>query len=81
MSFTGEWSNNWDVFRQEFEDYALVTGLQDKPKNVQAATLRSVLGAECRHIYRHNLDLTTKEQGDPASIMQALEKYFKDGVP
>ncbi len=33
MNMNGDWSDNWGLFRAEFEDYALVM--------VQAATLRT----------------------------------------
>ncbi|KAJ8378650.1 hypothetical protein AAFF_G00237740 [Aldrovandia affinis] len=77
MSFTGDWSVNWDIFRAEYEDYVLVTGTAEKDKKIQAATLRSVMGSECRHVYRHNLNLSVAGTGDPAVILDELEKYFK----
>ena len=73
MSFAGDWNANWDVFRAEFEDYILVTGLADRLNNVQAAMLRTVMGNECRHIYRHNLNLTEAQRGDPKTTLDALE--------
>ncbi|KAJ8373154.1 hypothetical protein AAFF_G00270600 [Aldrovandia affinis] len=77
MSFTGDWSVYWDIFRAEYEDYVLVTGTAEKDKKIQAATLRSVMGSECRHVYRHNLNLSVAGTGDPAVILDELEKYFK----
>uniref|UniRef100_A0AAZ3SA70 Uncharacterized protein n=1 Tax=Oncorhynchus tshawytscha TaxID=74940 RepID=A0AAZ3SA70_ONCTS len=77
MVLTGDWNTNWDNFRDEFEDYALATGLHEKPNEVQAATLRSLMGSECRHIYRHNLTLTARLQCDAKAILDALENYFK----
>ncbi|KAL0148754.1 hypothetical protein M9458_055932, partial [Cirrhinus mrigala] len=65
-----------DLFRAEFDDYVLVTGLAEKTKQVQAATLRSVMGPECRHVYRHNLNLTAAQQGDVKTILDAPEAYF-----
>ncbi|KAJ8361627.1 hypothetical protein SKAU_G00181520 [Synaphobranchus kaupii] len=42
------------------------------------------MGSECRHVYRHNLNLSVAGQGDPAvirasvwSVLDELEKYFK----
>ena len=35
------------------------------------------MGSECRHIYRHNLNLSDQDQGDAAVILDALERYFK----
>lgn len=43
MKLSGNLSANWEIFQAEYEDYTLATGLGDKPKLVQAATLRSVI--------------------------------------
>ncbi|XP_066552776.1 uncharacterized protein LOC136718890 [Amia ocellicauda] len=77
MSLTGDWNTNWEIFKAEFEDYALVTGLKDKDTAIQAATLRSLMGGECRYIYRQNLSLTAAQQNDVNAIMAALDTYFK----
>lgn len=74
MKLTGDLANNWDEFRSEFEDYMLATGLKEKEKDVQAATLRRVMGSECRHIYKHNLGLSAEQAKDPTV---ALEAHFK----
>lgn len=55
----------------------LVTGMAEKDKKIQAATLRSVLGSEPRHVYRHNLNLTVEHRGNHATILSALERYLK----
>uniref|UniRef100_A0A8B9JE72 ribonuclease H n=1 Tax=Astyanax mexicanus TaxID=7994 RepID=A0A8B9JE72_ASTMX len=77
MKLTGDVSSNWEIFRAEFEDYALATELLEKSEVVQAATLRTVMGAECRHIYKHNLALTDEQRADTRAILDALEEYFK----
>lgn len=52
MDFAGDWSANWDFFsRTEYEDYVLVTKMAEKDKKIQAATLLSVMGSKCRHVY------------------------------
>lgn len=77
MKLSGNLSANCDIFRAEYEDYALATELVSKPKEVQAATLRSVMGPECRHVYKHNLTLSAAEQADVTVILNSLEQYFK----
>lgn len=74
---SGDLASNWDNFRVEFEDYVLATGLSEKEQPVQAATLRRVMGNECRHIYKHNLGLTADQGKDVKVILDALEEYFK----
>lgn len=43
----------------EFEDDLLASGLYEKSAEVQAATLRRVMGSESHPIYKHNLYITT----------------------
>lgn len=74
MDFADDWSSNWDVFRAQYEDYVLVTGMAEKDKKIQAG---HIVGSECRHVYRHNLNLSVEQQGAPTAILDALEKYFK----
>ncbi len=35
------------------------------------------MGPECRHVYRHNLNLTAAQQGDVKTILESLDPYFK----
>lgn len=77
MKLSGNLSANWEIFRAEYEDYASATGLVGKPEEVQAATPRSVMGAECRRVYKHNLNLSNEEQADVTVILNSLEWYFK----
>ena len=53
MKLSGDLAANWDTFKEDFQDYILVSGMKDK--EVEAATLRRVMGSECKHIYKHNL--------------------------
>lgn len=76
MKLSGNWSTNWDIFRAEFEDYSLAMDLTQASKAVQAATLRTVMGPECRHVYKHNLELTADERNDVKKVLDKLEEYF-----
>ncbi|RXN31866.1 Retrovirus-related Pol poly from transposon [Labeo rohita] len=77
MRMSGDISTNWDIFRAEFEDYELATGLIEKPEEVRAAALRRLMGNECRHIYSHNIVLTEAQAKNPKAILDALGAYFK----
>jgi hypothetical protein len=39
---------NWKLFQEAYEDYAIATELTEKDKTVQVATLKTVMGQECR---------------------------------
>ena len=52
MNCIGDVSNNWKNFREGYEDYLVTTGLDQKDKKVQVATLESLMGNECRKILK-----------------------------
>ena len=77
MKLTGDLANNWKEFRLEFEDYMQPMGLNEKGKDVQAATLRRVMGSECRHLYKHNVEPSAEQAKDPTVILDAFGGAFQ----
>ena len=43
----GEASANWEFFLELWQNYNVATGLAKKDKEIQAATLATVMGREC----------------------------------
>ena len=76
MKVSGDWINNWEFFRQQWEDYELATGLDKQPEAIRLATLRSVMGKDCLQIFL-NLKLTEEESTSVNASLAALEAYFK----
>lgn len=76
MQMSRDLAKNWEVFHAEFEDFVLAAGLNEKSEEVQAASLRRLMGNECRHIYTHNVILDEEQKKDPAAILDALGEYF-----
>ena len=76
MEVKDDLMSNWSFFRDQWEDYEIATGLNDKDKTVRVATLRSVMGRECLQILK-NLDITEDDRKDPKKCIDALENYFK----
>ena len=66
---------NWKVFKEAFTDYATATQLTEKEATIQAATLKTIMGKECRQILLH-LELTEADQKDTAIILDKLQAYF-----
>ena len=48
MVCAGNLSENWKAFKEAFNDFATATQLTDKDEPIQAATLKTVMGKECR---------------------------------
>ena len=44
MEVKGDLLSNWKFFKDQWENYIVVTGLREKSKNVRVAALRSVMG-------------------------------------
>ena len=72
---TGDVASNWKIFTEAFADYSTATKLTKKAAEVQAATLKTVMGKDCRQILSR-LELTEEEKKDTAAILTKLKAYF-----
>jgi len=73
---TGDASTNWKIFKEAYKDYATAIELKKKEKAIQAATLKTIMGKECRQILAR-LELSDADAKDPAVVLAKLEAYFK----
>ena len=71
MVCTGDVASNWKIFTEAFADYSTATELTKKAAEVQAATLKTVMGKDCRQILSR-LELTEEEKKDTAAILAKL---------
>ena len=76
MCVKGDPVNNWEFFRQQWEDYEVATGLDKQDQKIRLATFRSVMGKECLQIFL-NLKLSDDDRKDINACITALENYFK----
>ena len=76
MEMKGDLVQNWSFFRSQWEDYEIATELNKKDEVIRVATLRSVLGKDCLHVYKH-LDMTDAQRKEVKEILDALEKHFE----
>ena len=72
----GDLLSNWTFFKDQWENYEVVTGLREKSKNVRVATLISVVGRDCFRILK-NLEITDADYKDTAKCIKAPESHFK----
>lgn len=70
----GDLTSNWVFFKQQWKDYEVATGLDQRSQAVRLATFCSVMGKKCLQIFL-NLNFGTEEI-TIASTLQALEDYF-----
>ena len=60
MNMKGDIVNNWEFFKQQWDDYEVATGLEGQDQKIRLATLRSVMGKECLQIFL-NLKLSEEQ--------------------
>ena len=53
MVCAGNVAVNWKAFKEAYTNFATATQLTDKDDKIQAATLKMVMGRECRQILSH----------------------------
>ena len=75
MVCTGNAAANWKVFKEAYDEFATATELTGKGEEIQAATLKTVMGKECQQILSH-LDLNDEDKKKPNKILEKLEEYF-----
>ena len=75
MNCNGDISTNWKTFREAYHDYLIATGLDQKDKKIQIATLKSLMGTECKKILKR-LQLSTEDMKDPKISLDKLEDHF-----
>ena len=76
MNVKGDLVNNWEFFKQQWQDYEVATGLDKQEQKIRLATLRSAMGKDCLQIFL-NLKLSSEQQQDMNECIEALEAYFK----
>ena len=76
MVVEGDIAGNWQFFKDSWSNYAVATGLTEKDKKIQVATLLTVIGKECHLIYK-NLPMDENERKDPNVILQKLTDHFE----
>ena len=75
MSLKGDSDTNWRIFKENWEDCLVAACLDKKAKKIQAATLKSVMGNECKERLSA-LELTEEQLKDPDVITAKLKEYF-----
>ena len=75
MECNGDVATNWMIFQDAYDDYATAAQLSDKGEEVQAATLKTIMGKECKQILNH-LGLTTEELKKSSTILDKLQQHF-----
>ena len=75
MDMTGDQASNWEFFKDSWKNIATATKLDQKEKQIVAATLLSIMGKEFLHVCR-NLPMTVEERQDADVILTKLDEYF-----
>ena len=71
MKCTGNLSENWKIFEEAYTDYATATGLTGKEDTIQVATLKTLMGKECKQVL-NRLDLSAGRLKKTATILESL---------
>ena len=75
VAVSGNSEKSWKTFKEDFNNFKIATELDKKPDAVQAATLKTLLGDDCRHILR-NLALTAEQDTSSEQIIRSLDSHF-----
>ncbi|BET02330.1 Reverse transcriptase (RNA-dependent DNA polymerase) [Nesidiocoris tenuis] len=79
MTTEGNAIENWNFFKDEWQNYVIASGLDKKDEGVRVATLKCLLGRETSQILK-NLKLTDQQLGQATEIISALDGFFLPAV-
>uniref|UniRef100_A0A146M274 RNA-directed DNA polymerase n=1 Tax=Lygus hesperus TaxID=30085 RepID=A0A146M274_LYGHE len=79
MTTEGNASEHWKYFKEEWENYAIASGLDKKEPSVQVATLKCLLGRGTMQILK-NLKLDATKMSAVSTIVSELDAYFSPAV-
>ena len=65
---------SFHVWKESWEGYVLLTGLNNAQPEIQLAALKNVMTPDSRRILR-NLELTPQQRADPSAVLTAIEKF------
>jgi len=74
MNCNGEVTTNWAVFKEAWEDYSEAAELSEKSEAIQAATLRTMMGQDCKNILKRLVEGDDLKK--TSKIMEALNAHF-----
>ena len=75
MYCKGNMEVNWTEFKDNYNDYVIASELDKKSEEVQAATLKTLMGPQWKKILT-GLKLSDDKLKDPKEITAALEAVF-----
>ena len=75
MKCSGDLAENWAIFQEAFSDYATATELNKKDDEIQVATLKSVMGKDCKQVLKR-LELSAEQLKKPNIILEKLQQHF-----
>ena len=76
MVCSGNLEQNWAFFKESWLDYRTAVSLGEKDETIQIATLRSIMGMECKKRLR-SITLTDTESKSHDAIIKKLDEHFK----
>ena len=75
LSLTGNLSENWRRFKQQFEIYMTATGIAEKDESVKSSTFLHIIGPDCLEIYDAFIWETAGDDKTMDKIMEKLKTY------
>lgn len=72
LCLTGNLSENWRRFKQQFEIYQTATGIAEKDDSIKSSKFFHVIGPECLEIYN---TFTWAADGDENKLEKNMEKF------
>ena len=71
--------DNWKLWKQMWENYLIVSGLESKPDKYKCALLLHTIGREALRVY-NGFDMTVAQRQTPSEIIKKFDEHIPGGT-
>ena len=72
-------TDNWKLWKQMWENYLIVSGIESKPDKYKCAFLLHTIGREALRVY-NGFDMTVAQRETPSQIIKKCDKHIQGGT-
>lgn len=76
LEIDGDRADNWKMWKQRWDNYCIITGLQDQPEDYKCALLLHSIGIEAMRIYNGMKFGEGEDRNKMADILAKFDQHF-----
>ena len=76
LEIEGDWADNWKIWKQRWDNYCIITGLNSQPEDYKCAILLHTIGIEALRLYNGMKFSAGEDRNKMADILAKYDQHF-----